>query len=126
MLRIDADLAWIKVRSMACQTQSLIPMAKSLAELQKVFEINDTKGVLIATHFPAYFQNLNVAGFHFHYLNNQKTTGGHVFDLKIKSCNVQIQEYRDCEILLPNNPDFNNADLTGDINASVELVERHR
>lgn len=126
MLKIEADLKAITLRSMACQTKSMIPMAESLEELQKIFEINETKGFLIATRCPTYFQTMNVEGYHFHYINDQKTIGGHVFELKLKSALVLVQMFRHCEIQLPDNSDFNHADLGINVEAAAHQVEKKR
>jgi acetolactate decarboxylase len=126
MIRMEVDVEWIKLRSMACQTRTMIPMAESLAQLQSTFEIHQSVGCLVGTRCPTYFQTLNVAGYHFHYIDQEKSTGGHVFDVKIKSAKVFIQTMRQCQIQLLETSDFDTANLDINIAEASKKVEKQR
>ena len=57
--------------------------AMEVAEHQIVEDIKDIEGELIGFWTPEFFQNVSVAGFHVHFVDKNRTTGGHVIDFSI-------------------------------------------
>lgn len=58
--------------------------ALEVAELQIVDNLTHIEGTLIGFWTPEFFQNISVAGFHLHFINKEKSIGGHVIDFSIK------------------------------------------
>jgi acetolactate decarboxylase len=66
---------------------------------------------------------VNVPGYHMHFLTSNRSTGGHLLDFELKNASIKVDNLYDFEMALPNNDEFNNADLSGNQQASLAKVE---
>ncbi len=123
MMRLECELDSIQLRSVACPTKPYKPLAEVLPEIQKVFELTDTKGTLVCLRSPKYSDPLNVPGYHFHYIDQDRKTGGHVFNLKLKKAKVNIQPIRHWNIALIDNSLFDRASLEENVQKAIQRVE---
>ena len=119
MIRIEADLAWIKLRSEGCQKPPYRPLAEVLPKIQHSFELTPSRGTLIATYCPAYSEAITIPGYHYHYIDAERQKGGHVFDLEITSAQVMIQPIREFNMHLIKSETFDRAAC--DINTASAL-----
>lgn len=123
MIRIDGEFASLQLRSETCHCMGGIPITEELHKNQVQYSIEKSKGTLVATFSPAYTQNICITNFHHHYLNEEKTTGGHVFDLKVMSAHISIQPLYCFQLELTNIPElkFMNLDIdTGQVLKNIE------
>ena len=58
-----------------------------------------------------------------HYIDYARLTGGHVFDVQIKSATVTMNPLRDFELSLTNSDEFDKVDLAIDIQAALKKIE---
>lgn len=123
MIRIDADVEWIKLRSEGCQTHPYKPLAETLPQSQHIFELTDTRGTLVTTRCPHYSAGVAIPGFHHHFINQYKTLGGHVFDVRIKTAKVMITAIRRFSMVLTHSKEFDAADLHVDTKAALQKTE---
>ncbi len=123
MIRIDGEFASLQLRSETCHCSGGIPIAELLDKNQVEFSIEKSKGTLVATFSPAYTQNMCITNFHYHYLNDDKSTGGHVFDLKVVSAQISIQPINRFQLELINIPELNAMDLNIDANQILKNIE---
>ncbi|MGA9639289.1 acetolactate decarboxylase [Flavobacterium sp.] len=113
----------IKTRSVAQQTKPYPKMIEAVKK-QSVFESNNSSGTLVGFRFPEYMQGLNVPGYHFHYIADDKQSGGHVLDLTGSDFKIEIDFMDDFELKIPNNPEFNKLNLTKTKLEDLEKVEK--
>jgi len=106
MIRIDGEFASLQLRSETCHCMRGIPISELLDKDQVKYSIKKSKGTLVVTFSPAYTQNMCITNFHYHYLNDDKTTGGHVFDLKVVSAHISIQPLYRFQLELTNIPEL--------------------
>ncbi|WP_055397218.1 acetolactate decarboxylase [Flagellimonas eckloniae] len=77
-----------------------------------IFEGNDVSGTIVGFYCPDFIGNINVKGFHFHFISDDKKLGGHVMDFKSSNIlNVGIDKKTDYHFVLPDNTDFENVSL---------------
>jgi acetolactate decarboxylase len=77
-----------------------------------VFEGNNVSGTIVGFYCPDFIGNINVKGFHFHFISDDKKLGGHVMDFKSTDIlNVGIDKKTDYHFVLPDNTDFENVSL---------------
>ena len=77
-----------------------------------VFEGNNVSGTIVGFYCPDFIGNINVKGFHFHFISDDKKLGGHVMDFKSSTTlNVGIDKKTDYHFVLPDNTDFENVSL---------------
>lgn len=82
-IRIDGSFAYLKVRSVAGQSKPY-PRLEDALKNQAVFELKGVRGTLVGFRFPVYMEGVNVAGYHFHFITEDKKEGGHVLE-----CNLE-------------------------------------
>lgn len=66
---------------------------------------------------------MNLPDLHFHFLTADRKNGGHMLDCKLKTGTVMIQSLRDIEIHLPDNADFDKANLSVDTGTAFKAAE---
>ena len=67
---------------------------------------------------------MNVAGYHFHFITQDRSAGGHLLECQVESATVGIDLTSRLLMLLPESPSFYEADLSGSRGGEVEKVER--
>jgi acetolactate decarboxylase len=95
-----------------------------VVKTQPVFQLQQVKGTLVGFRCPAFAAGLNVPGYHFHFLREDKLAGGHVLDAQILSGTVTLDATPAFLLALPNDPAFSKADLSTDKPADVQKVEK--
>lgn len=124
MMRVDAEFDWIKVRSASCQQHPYKPLAETLPKLQKEFEYNDIKGTLVVTRCPAYSAAVTIAGYHYHFIDQAREVGGHVFDVRIKTAKVTISPIRRFSMVMFSTPEFFEIQLENYLEDDLKKVEQ--
>ena len=90
---------------------------------QKVFNHTDQTGTIVAVYFPEYMNELNMHGWHLHFLSDDKTTGGHVLGFNDFSGSGQIDEIHEFSMILPTEDSFVNMNFTEDMSSKISSVE---
>ena len=122
MIKATGVFETMHVRSCyACQKP--YPTLSEAASHQKEFHYQNVSGSVIAVYCPPYVEGINLPGWHFHFLSQDKTTGGHILDLQAASLSWQLNPIADWELILPENPEFASLDLCEDLSAKTAAVE---
>ena len=122
MLKATGTFGKMHVRSCyACEKP--YPTLSEAASHQKEFQYQNVSGSVIAVYCPPYVEGINLPGWHFHFLSQDKTTGGHILGLQADSLSLQLNPILDWELLLPENPEFASRDLCEDLSAKTAAVE---
>ncbi len=123
-VRITGEFAHIDARSEHPQPPGHHPLSETISEVQTQLSYEDVRGTLVGFWFPQHMKAINVPGFHFHFLDQHKKVGGHVFDLRIRHGRVEIMPIFDFGMHLLHTPLFESADLTGDRDLETKRVEQ--
>ncbi|MEZ4705577.1 MAG: acetolactate decarboxylase [Caldilineaceae bacterium] len=100
-LRIAGEFSTLTVRSVPAQQKPYPALADALAN-QVVFAQQNISGALIGFRLPAYLAGANVAGYHFHFISDDRQVGGHVLDCATESVTVSADDITSIQIgLLP-------------------------
>lgn len=62
-----------------------VSLKDMLKETQKAFKFDNMSGTLVCVYYPDFMDGINAAGWHIHFVSDDRQKGGHVFDLKMKS-----------------------------------------
>ena len=92
VVRIDGHFSEIYARSEAGYESRFIALKDILSEQQKDFQFADIDGTLISIYYPDYMDGINAVGWHLHFLSKDRTLGGHVFELGLRSARVKFEE----------------------------------
>ena len=124
-VRIEGTFNSVLLRSEACQPRTYRKLNETMPELQRTFTQENVEGTLVGVWFPKYLEQLNVPGFHFHYVDKERTTGGHVFNFDLKKGHAYIQILKSLQVDLIDNDEFARADLEKG-GESIDQLEKQR
>jgi acetolactate decarboxylase len=120
-VRIDGTFKAVKTRAVCKQ-----PVGESLsnaADAQAMFGFADVTGTMMGFWTPAYARTVNIAGWHIHFLSDDRTKGGHLLDCSADGGAVDFQTLNDFRIAIPETAGFLKAELGGDPTAALDKAE---
>jgi acetolactate decarboxylase len=121
--RIDGHFERVETRTVPRQTLPYRPMLQAI-ERQPVFTFKESPGTLIGFRCPEYVQGINVAGFHVHYITDDRQGGGHVLDYRLTEGRVEVARISRLRIDLPRTEHFQRATLhSEDLGRAIEAAE---
>lgn len=123
-IRIDGTFSYMKTRSVPGQEKPYPPLVEVTSN-QPVFEFNDVEGTIIGFRCPSYVSELNVTGYHLHFLTRNKNAGGHVLEFRIGEAVAFLDYTSDFLMLLPGkDSDFYRLKSIPNRQEEVEKVEK--
>ena len=126
LIRLDGHFRRIRVRSVRAQREPYRPMPKVMETDQTFFEYENLGGTLVGFRMPTYMGKLNAAGWHLHFLSDDRTKGGHVLELDAGEGTLYLCPKSGIEVRLPETAAFSALDLTADLSEAIEKVEKGR
>jgi acetolactate decarboxylase len=124
-IRIDGRFVSLTMRSVHRQEPPYRPL-EEVAKNQSVWTREDQVGTLVGIRCPAWIGGLNVPGYHWHFLSQDRKVGGHVLDCRVLEGKVRYDVCRDWEVKLEGSRGFNEADLVKDRSRELQKVESPR
>ncbi|MBN3523977.1 acetolactate decarboxylase [Paenibacillus apiarius] len=122
-LRMDGQFEQVVTRTVTKQKRPY-PTLVEATKSQPVFTLNQVEGTMAGFRMPAFAQGLSVAGYHLHFVDDDRTGGGHVLDFTLLGGTVQIGQPAELHLHFPETAGFMNADLTGrDVAGEIEIAE---
>jgi acetolactate decarboxylase len=123
-IKIEGTFSYVKTRSVPAQQKPYPPLAE-VTKNQPTFEFNNVTGTIVGFRCPPYVTGINVPGYHLHFLNADKTAGGHLLDFTVSQANVSIDNTYQFLMLLPGEgSEFYKEDLSIDRQDEMEQVEK--
>lgn len=113
----------VKARSVPAQ-QKPYPELTEAVKNQTVFNFNDINGTIVGFWFPDYMSGVNVAGFHFHFISDDRKSGGHLLDCSADELTSAIDETGNFYMALPQSSDFGRADIGKTNETAVKVIEK--
>ena len=68
---------------------------------QPTFEFHDVRGSLVGFRFPDYIGGLNVSGYHFHFITEDRSAGGHLLECEMGRGELRIDHESELNLELP-------------------------
>ncbi len=112
-LKIAGDFSYIKTRSVPAQTKPYPPLLDVLTD-QPEFEFEPTSGVIVGFRLPDYMDGANAPGYHFHFINEARTAGGHLLACQVQAVTVEIDYTNEWHTVLPEDDAFYAVEATSD------------
>lgn len=123
-IHISGRFSYIKTRAFPpVKAHDRTPLAAMLP-LQHFFEFNNTQGDLIGYRLPAFMDNTNISGYHFHFLSANKDAGGHIIDVKAENITIEIDMLDSYTVHVPPSEDFEKFDFKKNREEDIKSVER--
>ena len=113
----------MNVRSEIKQEKPYKSLDKALATDQREFNYENVKGTVVALYCPDYMGGLNTPGWHFHFISDDRTKGGHILDLNFDKATAEYDATPEFEMCLTDNNDFQKMELSKDVSDAIKKVE---
>ena len=120
-VRVDGFFQKVYARSESAYRSAHVTLKEVLSGTQKDFLFEQVRGTLVCIYFPDYMDGINAPGWHFHFISDDRTQGGHVFELCADEAVCRVRKIQRLEIQFPREPAFDTYALK---NASQEEI-RH-
>lgn len=121
-IRVDGNFSYLKARSVPKQNKPYPKLVNVVAN-QSTFEFKNVSGTLVGFKTPSYMSDINVAGYHLHFINTNRSAGGHVLDLEVENGTAAIDTITVFLMELPTSSDFSKVELGQNLKADVKTVE---
>ena len=108
--RLDGKFNRIRTRAVSPPEEGtrLVDAAKAQSE----FRFTDVAGTLVGLWSPGFSSAFSVAGYHFHFLSQDRQEGGHLLDCESGPLRMQMEALTDFHLALPETESFLKADLS--------------
>ena len=124
VVRVDGTFTKICARSESAYRSQHVSLKEILCKTQKDFFFHDVTGTLVCVYFPDYMDGINAPGWHLHFVSEDRSRGGHVFDLTMKQGTMIINKISQIQICLPSSPAFDTYSLKEASQDEIKEVEQ--
>lgn len=122
-VRISGKFEVVTTRAVPAQEKPYQPLTQVVVK-QPIFDFTQSSGVIAGYQCPPFVKGLNVPGLHLHFVNEEKTGGGHILDFVIDEAIVELDQISRFEMILPQSEKFKKMDLKKDKSAELHKVEK--
>jgi acetolactate decarboxylase len=120
-LRVEGLFDAVHARAVHPVSQSTRLLDAAKTELE--FEFRKIQGTLVCFWSPEYSSSFSVPGYHFHFLSQDRTKGGHVLNCSAHKLQASIQTIFEYDVWLPERGSFLTTDLSNDPAADLKKTE---
>lgn len=124
-LRIDGAFRELTLRSVPAQSPPFRPLVEVVKE-QTTKEYRDVQGTLVGLRYPKWIGTLNVSGYHWHFLSDDRKTGGHVLGCQFDDALLCYDECTSIVLQIPQSEAFENFDNQSVGQREIDVIERQR
>lgn len=124
-VELKGEFKGMATRAIAAQARPYKPLAE-LVKTQIVFPRASVTGSMVGIRSPAFSKGVSVPGWHWHFISNDRTYGGHVLAAGLVSGVARVASAHRVELQLPANDDFAKSDQTKDRTLELHSVERQQ
>ena len=119
--RVEGTFERLDLRA-ACKAK---PGEKLVAaiEHQSSYQLENITGTLVGFCSPPYSAAISVPGYHFHFIDQDRQRGGHLFDVSAQGLVAHTHLESDIHLALPETKEFLESDLQNDRSRELRSVE---
>lgn len=110
-IRVQGTFPYLKVRSVPKQTPPYAPLSDVVSQQQRIFELRNVRGTLVGFRLPEFLDNLNVIGYHFHFITEDHKAGGHLLEGEFFDPIADVEILSDWQMVFPHNTAFKQATI---------------
>ena len=124
VVRIDGVFEKVDARSEEPYKSHHVTLKEVLDKNQTSFVFENIRGSLVGVYFPDHMDGINMPGWHLHFLSEDRTKGGHVFNVIMKQGTVRLDKISRIEIELPKAAAFDTYSLKQASEEEIKKVEK--
>jgi acetolactate decarboxylase len=102
-IKVHGIYDYAKTRSVPKQTEPY-PTLAEVIDNQTIFTLNNVTGTMAGFRLPSYMDEINVSGYHLHFITDDETSGGHVLECIVRNATIEIDYTYEYDLELPENP----------------------
>jgi acetolactate decarboxylase len=122
-VRMHATFPHMKVRAIPGQQRPYLKLTDA-AKNQSVYVYADSTGTVVGFYTPVFFKGLNAAGYHLHFISDDRHTGGHILDFEVPAnTTAEYDITPGFEMVLPTSGAFTEVDLSQNLSEGLARVE---
>jgi acetolactate decarboxylase len=118
-VRITGAFDKVRTRTVMAQQPPYPPLTEATAH-EPITDLEHVTGTLAGFRTPDYEEGISVAGYHLHFLTEDRRHGGHTLDFTLERGGVTICTASDLHLSLPRSGPFLSADLSP-ANATAQI-----
>ena len=122
-VKMSGTFEKMNVRSEIKQEKPYKTLDKALETDQREFSYDNITSTVVALYCPDYMNGLNTPGWHFHFISDDKTKGGHLLDLQFAKATAEYDATPEFDMCLTDNGDFQQMELAKDVSDAIKRVE---
>jgi acetolactate decarboxylase len=122
-IKISGQFEYVKTRSVPRQNKPY-PRLAEVTKNQPTFEFGKVKGTILGYWLPQYLAGVNLAGYHFHFLTDDRQAGGHLLECRLVAGTLEVDYTYGLKLVLPQQSDFFTTDLTKDNREELKKIEQ--
>jgi acetolactate decarboxylase len=122
--KIHGDFPYVAVRSELKQEKPFKMLNIALKTDQRKYEYANIMGTIVGLFCPAYMNSMNAPGWHFHFISDDKTKGGHMTEAALKDCQLQVHKMSRFIAEMPDSETFNSKNLGLDVMSAIREAEK--
>ena len=123
-VRLDGIFPQVCVRSELKQEEPYRMLNIALRSDQRAYCYEDLAGTAVGLYCPAYMQSMNAPGWHFHFISDDRTKGGHLTEASLQNCRAELCMMSRLTVDIPDRESFQSRDLGQDVSAAIREAER--
>lgn len=124
-VRVDGEFASLTMRSVPRQRPPF-PTLTEVVKHQSVWTHDRVAGTLVGFRCPKWTGGINVPGYHWHFISNDRKLAGHVIDCTLTRGDARAAVRREWVVRLSPSADMDRIDLHKDLSKDLDTVERQR
>ncbi len=102
-IKIHGIYDYAKTRSVPKQTEPY-PTLVEVIENQTIFTLSNVTGISVGFRLPSYMDEINVSGYHLHFITDDENSGGHVLECIVRNATIEIDYIYEYDLVLLENP----------------------
>ncbi|WP_066529928.1 acetolactate decarboxylase [Corynebacterium bouchesdurhonense] len=122
-VKITGTFSHVVTRTVSKQEKPYPPMSQAVGD-DAEHHFEGVRGVIGGFRTPAYAKGIGVPGCHVHFIDEERSSGGHVLDYTVDEAVIELCPGTDMELHLPVTADFQAGDLSPeDLDAQLHTTE---
>ena len=109
-IRIHGNFSELTTRAIPNLFPPYPPLSEAIDQQVK-FSFQNIQGTLVAFRCPAWVKGINQVGYHYHFISDDETAGGHALSFTTGPVTVEIQDLQQNSIWVPDKGPFLTAPL---------------
>lgn len=121
-IKISGTFKYVRTRAFPAQEKPYPPV-NSILNKQQFFEYANTRGTFVGYKLPVFMNGFSVPGYHFHFLSDDLSGGGHVTEFTATDVKVEIDRLHAFTVAVPDIPAYRQFNFSVDQTQAIRNVE---